>query len=83
LTHVETFPFPQETNYALTDVESVEITNFYAKFLPYGDQAVADNITHEGFWMFVDAQIAEYNEEKWWFRIDQRMQTFFNIRSYQ
>lgn len=66
----------------LTDTRRVNVTNFYIKIIPFGDQTDFDNISHLGFWLFLEVEVPFYSDEHWWFRIRQQMQTFFNVRQY-
>lgn len=76
-------PFLLQTDYLhLTDTKRVNVTNFYVKLVPFWDQTDFDNISHLGFWLFLDIEIPHYSDEHWWFRVRQQLQTFFNVRQY-
>ncbi len=67
----------------LTDNERVLITNFYIKVLQSSDtETEYTRIVNDGFWLFMDAQIPGYDATRRWFRVDQQVQTFFNLRKY-
>lgn len=72
----------QTNTYTLTDSSKIEINNFYVKIVPYDDQTVYANKMHDGFWLFIDAQVPWYDEDRWRYRVNRKMQTFFNIRKY-
>jgi len=80
LTHIAPPAIP--AIYYLTDIRRIQIDNLFFKLLPYGSQTISDNITHQWFRMYVDAKLPTYNEDKRWYRVEQRMQTFFNVRVY-
>ncbi len=67
----------------LTDSERVIVTNFYIKVLQSSDSETEyTDIVNDGFWLFLDVQIPEYDDTRRWFRVDQKVQTFFNLRKY-
>ncbi len=67
----------------LTDTERVVINNFYIKVLQSLDtETDYTEIVNDGFWLFMDVEIPEYDETRRWFRVDQKVQTFFNLRKY-
>ncbi len=67
----------------LTDNDRVEVTNFYIKVLQSSDtETEYTKIVNDGFWLFMDVRIPQYDETRRWFRVDQKVQTFFNLRKY-
>lgn len=68
--------------FVLTDPRRANIDKFYLRIIPYGDQSVLQNVQHQWFWMYIDVSVPLYNEDKRWFRVSQRVETFFNIRQY-
>lgn len=76
-------PFLLRTDYfQLTDPNRVNIDTFYIKIIPYGSQSVFSNIQHQWFWLFIEVSTPLYDPDAWWFRVSQRVETFFNIRKY-
>jgi len=68
--------------YILTNNNRVLVKDFYIKRVPFRSQATYENQMHEWFWLFVDLEIPSYSADKWRFRVDRDIQTFFNIRKY-
>lgn len=76
-------PFTLETvTLILTDPNRIDVTNFYIKLLPFGEQSDFDNISHEWFRLFLDVQVPYYSDQNRWFNVRQQLQTFFNVRQY-
>jgi hypothetical protein len=68
--------------YVLTNNNRVLVKDFYIKRIPFKSQDTYQNQMHEWFWLFVDLEIPGYSADKWRFRVDRNIQTFFNIRKY-
>ena len=67
------------TNYLLTDIHSFEV-----RTLPYTDPATDYlHLLHEGFWLFIDMRVPQYDTTKWRFRVNQNLQLFFTMRKYE
>lgn len=67
----------------LTDDERVIVTNFYIKVIQSSDSELEyTEIVNDWFRLFLDVEIPEYDDDRRWFRVDQQVQTFFNLRKY-
>lgn len=75
-----------EQQLMLTSTWSIHVSQFYIKALPLEDQTNPDTSfedkMHEWFWLFLDAQVPYFNQNKRWFRIRQNLQMFFTMRKY-
>ena len=70
------------STYSLTNTNRLKVKDFYIKRVPFKNQAVYRNQMHEWFWLFMDLEIPNYDEERRWFNVDRDVQTFYNIRKY-
>lgn len=75
-----------EQSLMLTNTWSIHVSKFYIKALPLEDQddpgTSFEDTLHEWFWLFLDAQVPYFDQEKRWFRVRQDIQIFFTIRKY-
>lgn len=75
--------FIQSGSVALTDPSTVDISSFFVRTLPYWPSSDYIHMMHKWFWLFLDIRVPQYDETKWWYRVQQQVELFFTMRKYE
>lgn len=68
---------------AITDPNTVNVSSFAVRTLPYGSPTDYEQILHKWFWFFVDMRVPQYDETKWRYKVQQQVEMFFTMRKYE